>query len=111
MSLNHETINGTTVIKLHGEFDAAASDSAKADLESLLNNNSSSCIVLDLADVSFIDSTGMGLIIYAFKRLQSSGMDFRVSGAHGQPLELFKLLRVDRVIQLFPDVEQALPSA
>lgn len=110
MSLNHETVNGATVIQLHGEFDAAASDSVKADLESLLDNNCS-CIVLDLADVSFIDSTGMGLIIYAYKRLQSSGMDFRVSGVHGQPLELFKLLRVDRVIQLFPDVEHALPTA
>lgn len=110
MSLEHENINDTVVVKLHGEFDAAASDTVKSDFESLLGN-ASQCMVLDLSDVNFIDSTGMGLIIYAFKRLQSGGKDFRVSGAKGQPLELFKLLRVDRVIQLFPDVDQAIPAA
>lgn len=107
MGLEHQTINDTIVVKLRGEFDASASDAVKSDFESLLGDQCN-CMVLDLSDVNFIDSTGMGLIIYAFKRLQSGGKDFRVCGAQGQPLELFKLLRVDRVIRLFPDVKLAL---
>lgn len=110
MSLEHEKINGAIVVRLRGEFDAAASDAVKSDFEALLGDDHP-CMVLDLSDVNFIDSTGMGLIIYAFKRLQSGGKDFRVCGAKGQPLELFKLLRVDRVIQIFPDLDQAIPAS
>ncbi len=110
MSLEHETINESIVVRLHGEFDAAASDAVRSELESLVNTASSN-IVFDLSDVTFIDSTGMGLIIYAFKRSQSSGGEFRVSGLRGQPLELFKLLRVDRVIKLFPNTAEAVSLA
>jgi anti-sigma B factor antagonist len=106
MSLEHETINDCIVVRLHGEFDAAASDAIRSELESLVNTTTGN-IIFDLSDVSFIDSTGMGLIIYAFKRRQSAGGEFRVSGAQGQPLELFKLLRVDRVIKLFATTEEA----
>lgn len=106
MSLDQKNVNGATVIRLEGEFDAAASDSVREEFENLASKPPGP-IVLDLSAVSFIDSTGMGLIIYVFKRLQSVGKGFSVCGAHGQPLELFKLLRVDRVIRMFPDVSLA----
>ena len=109
MSIAHETVNGVTVIHLYGEFDAPASEKVRVEFEELVSK-AAGHVVLDLSGVSFIDSTGMGLIIYAFKRRQAAGGEFRVSGAGGQPLELFKLLRVDRVIKLFPDLAGATAS-
>jgi anti-sigma B factor antagonist len=106
MSLEFATVNDMTVVKLRGEFDAAAADLVRDEMEALVSSGDRR-LVLDLTDVSFVDSTGMGLIIYAFKRLQSGGGDFRVAGATGQPRELFKLLRVDRVMRLFPDISSA----
>jgi anti-sigma B factor antagonist len=65
--------------------------------------------VLDLSEVKFIDSTGLGAILSVLKRIGKSG-DILVTGASDTVGSMFKLTRMDRVFQMFPTVDEALSA-
>jgi anti-sigma B factor antagonist len=64
-------------------------------------------LVIDLAQVSYIDSTGIGIIAYCFGKISQKGAQAAVAGARGLVMEVFKLTRLDTVIHFFPDAASA----
>ncbi|HWF08433.1 MAG TPA: STAS domain-containing protein [Bryobacteraceae bacterium] len=64
-------------------------------------------IVFDLSQVSYIDSTGIGIIAYCFGKASQKGAQAAVAGAAGLVLDVFRLTRLDSVIRFFPDVAAA----
>src|SRR5665213_1332028 len=67
-------------------------------------------IVIDLANVDYLDSTGIGIIAYCFGKITQAGAESRVSGARGLVMDLFRITRLDSVIQFFPDAASACES-
>lgn len=67
-------------------------------------------IVIDLANVTYIDSTGIGIIAFAFGKISKAGGLAHVSGAQGLVLEIFRITRLDSIIKFFPDAEAACAS-
>ncbi|HYD98307.1 MAG TPA: STAS domain-containing protein [Alphaproteobacteria bacterium] len=64
-------------------------------------------LVLDLQHVEFVDSSGLGAIVSALKRL-GPGRDLAIAGARPAVRKLFQLTRMDRVFALHDDVAAAL---
>lgn len=60
-------------------------------------------VVVDLSLTEFIDSSGIGAIIYLFKRLKSQQRVLQLYGVHGQPRRILTMLRVDRAIPFVGD--------
>ena len=90
--------NGDLIIRAKGEFDALASEKARSELEEISNDKTLINVIFDLTDVTFIDSSGIGAIVFLYKRLISSNCTFHLSGVQGQPRELFELLRINKAI-------------
>lgn len=63
-------------------------------------------LVLDLSQVDFIDSSGLGALVSCLKRLGPRG-SLAVAGATGAVSRLFSLTRMDRVFALHPNVDTA----
>ena len=55
-------------------------------------------MVIDLSQVAYIDSTGIGIIAYCFGKISQKGAQAAVAGAKGLVMEVFKLTRLDSVI-------------
>jgi anti-sigma B factor antagonist len=66
-------------------------------------------LVLDLSQVEFIDSSGLGAIVASLKMLGGTG-SLRLCGIRETILSLFKLTRMDRVFPIFATQEEALAS-
>ena len=66
-------------------------------------------IILDLSAIDFIDSSGLGAIVAAFKLLQAEG-ELLLCGASSNVQQLFKLTRMDRVFVLYPNVDDAIKA-
>jgi anti-sigma B factor antagonist len=64
-------------------------------------------IVLDLKNVTFMDSSALGALIGAIKKMGPLGT-LALAGASGPVLQLLKLTRMDKVFQLFPSATAAL---
>jgi anti-sigma B factor antagonist len=98
---------GITVIELGGRITLGReSGRIEAAVLKVLNEGAQK-LVFDLSKVTYIDSTGIGVIAYCFGKISQKGMHAAVSGAQGLVLEVFKLTRLDSVIAFFPDVASA----
>src|SRR5207249_3744529 len=85
-----------TVLALQGVLDATSVAGVRVVLEQLVVEGKPR-VVIDVANLRLIDSTGVGAIVSAFKRLRAEGRQLFVRGARGQPLTILRLLRLDRI--------------
>jgi anti-sigma B factor antagonist len=86
----------TTTVALTGEVDVLTVDQVRAALEEALAGRPRE-IVVDMSGLTFIDSTGLGALIFGFQRARDAGVRFRLahpSRAVHQILVLSGLLEV-----------------
>lgn len=83
---------------LRGAFDAEAAANLRSDLEALANGDVP--VELDMTEVDFLDSSGVGAIVFLYKRLLTRKLGLTLVGANGQPARLLEFLRVPRVIPM-----------
>ncbi len=97
--LNTQVKNDVITIHLPEEFDGFSVDKAREQLDSIaldIHHN----VVLDFADTQFIDSSGVGAIVFLFKRITKSGRTLHLIHVEGQPHKLLSMLHVDRTISV-----------
>lgn len=92
--------SGDLILSLSGEMDAHGCNQIKPMLEELVATVQTKNVLLDLNKVEFIDSSGIGAIVYLFKRLKAQHQSLVIRGVHGQPKELMELLRVGSAIPI-----------
>lgn len=86
-------------------LDASRAPSFKDEMARLIEGGASR-VVLDLGAVAFIDSSGLGAIVSALKRLGPRGA-LAVAGASPAVERLFRLTRMDRVFAMHATVDEA----
>jgi len=80
------------------------------DVEDMLNNGDR-IILIDLENVSFIDSSGLGGLVNAFKSTRSAGGRFILCSVCKQARMLLEITGMDQVFEIFPtpsDVDKTL---
>jgi anti-sigma B factor antagonist len=106
MQLIHEIMAGVLVVKpLEKRLDASIAADFKGQMGAFLNEGHE-LIVLDLSEVDFMDSSGLGAIVSSLKMLGGKG-DLAIAGASPKVVSLFKLTRMDRVFLIFANKEDA----
>jgi anti-sigma B factor antagonist len=99
--------DGIAVLTLQGTLDASTSMGLKAEVVALAEAQQTR-VVVDLAQLTLIDSTGVGVLISLFKRTRAQGGLVLFAGLTGQPKEIFRLLRLDSSNDLTSSRDEAL---
>jgi anti-anti-sigma factor len=86
----------TTNYIVQGSLDAASVTTLKDDFEALAGQGKD--VILDMSNTDFLDSSGVGAIVFLYKRLTASGRRLELQGVDGQPLRLLEFLRVTSVV-------------
>jgi len=95
-NLSSDTENGALHIQINDSLDALAVGILRPKFDGLVQDQHN--VVIDIRNVNFNDSSGIGAIVFLFKRLRALGKSLSIIGAHGQPLEIMRHLRVDKTI-------------
>ena len=107
MQLVHEKTGKVIVVKpLENRMDATIAVDFKTQMRALISEGQE-LFVLDLSEVDFVDSSGLGAIVASLKMLEGKG-DMVIAGAGERVMSLFKLTRMDRVFEVFPTSDDAL---
>ncbi|NLD35723.1 MAG: STAS domain-containing protein [Desulfatiglans sp.] len=107
MDINEEIIDKVGVVKLTGRLDAASVKSFKDTVSSLVKKEICN-IVVDMKDVEFIDSSGLGSLVSCLRIVNNEGGDIRLSSLQNQIRALLELTRMHRVFQIFDDTDTAI---
>lgn len=100
--------NAQVVIPQGKRLDAATSTSLKSTLVDFINDGAIR-IVIDLTDVEFIDSSGLGAMISIFKTIGDEG-EMALCGINQTVMSIFRLTRLDRIFQIYPTTEDAVQA-
>ncbi|SDE44891.1 STAS domain-containing protein [Desulfuromonas thiophila] len=99
-----------TVLTVDEErLDAHNSNELKAQLLNLFEEGKVN-VIIDLAAVRFIDSSGLGALVSGFKNASSRNGGVKLCGLQTQVKSMFELTRLHRVFEIFPGVDEALAS-
>lgn len=63
-------------------------------------------VILDLSQVDFLDSSGLGALVAVLKEV-GSGRSFVLTGLTSNVEKVFRLTRMDSVFTIYPDVDTA----
>ena len=91
-----------TVLTLDGEIDLAAAPSVRASLAAIVQDELARDVVIDLRDVTFMDSTGVGALLSAYRHLKLQQRTLVL--AQPQPI-VARVLGITNVARLFPVVD------
>ncbi|HEX5947285.1 MAG TPA: STAS domain-containing protein [Acidimicrobiales bacterium] len=103
-------IAGWTVVNVWGELDVATSPTLRETLIRLVSEGSNR-LVLDLEGVDFLDSTGLGTIISALKRVRTHDGDLRLVCTRARIARLFEITGLDKAVPLLPSVDAAVAGS
>jgi anti-sigma B factor antagonist len=95
-----------TVVEVGGEVDVYTAPRLRERLVELVEAGARSVIV-DLSRVEFLDSTGLGVLVGALKRLRAAGGSLALVCGHERLLKIFRITALDRVFALYDTVEAA----
>lgn len=79
--------------------------------QSLVRSDAAPLLIVDVADMPYIDSAGIGCLVGAHVSRQNSGRKLIVVGATPRVLDALKATRVHELFTFAPDVEQARAQA
>jgi len=97
-----QPLDGSVVVRLHGELDMATSPALSRALSSALNGGGTP-VVVDLASLTFMDSTGIAVLLNACRLADESGGSFVVRSPSRAVLKAFRLTGVDSILSIEPD--------
>ncbi|GAB4281297.1 MAG: anti-sigma factor antagonist BldG [Coriobacteriia bacterium] len=98
---------GVCVVKVAGEIDVYTSPRLR---EHLVKTIDGGCfhVVVDLSGVGFMDSSGLGALVSALRRIKEKDGTIRLASPREPVMKVLSITGLDKVFPVFDDVEQAL---
>jgi len=95
---------GIPVLSFAGELDLTTVPQARDALVRMSATHPGQTVVVDLDGVTFLDSIGLGVLVGGLRRVRAAGGDLLLVCSTPRLLDVFALIHLDRVFEIFPNV-------
>jgi anti-sigma B factor antagonist len=102
-----QQIGDVTVVEMSGRLHLGNSLSYTENAINRMIDGGTRRLVIDLTALDYIDSSGLGMLIFCFGRMEQSGGRMRVTGASGSVARVFEIAHADRILQFDSDLATA----
>jgi anti-sigma B factor antagonist len=106
LSLSTRSVAGRRILEVGGEIDVYTAPQLRERLISLVDGGDRR-VVVDLGRVEFLDSTGLGVLVGALKRLRGVDGELSLVCPQERLLKIFRITGLDRVFTLYDSVDAA----
>ena len=93
-------------VVLRGELDAYHSIEFKEKMLETVKSDRE-WILIDMRELSYIDSAGLGALVSLLKHSSESSKELRIFGLRGNVKKIFELTKLNRVFKIFDTIEEA----
>lgn len=109
-------VSSMQVIEPSGVLDSSMGSQVRETVSAMLKEGVSA-ILVDLGQVTFVDSSGLGALVSCLKLARSANRQLAICALNDQVKMLLELTSMDRVFKIFPDrtafeeaISQQLPT-
>lgn len=112
MSLQIEFEHGrkALIVRLKGELDHHTAEAVKSRMEEAIESGSCRNIVLSMKDLTFMDSSGLGVILGRYKQISAKGGKMVVCGLNPPVHRLFEMSGLFKILSVQENERQAVAS-
>lgn len=107
MSFHVHRNEAATVVEVHGQLVVGNRRELRQHVLEALEGGARK-FVIDFAATSYIDSSGLGVLVHLSKKIREQGGDIRIANLNEDLKSLFELTRLDTVFQIAESREAAL---
>ncbi|MEI6314468.1 MAG: STAS domain-containing protein [Syntrophus sp. (in: bacteria)] len=109
MNINHIMIDDIGIVTVRGNMSADAIEKTRGEIESLVAKDGQK-LILDMEGVAFIDSAGIGAVVYLVKKCRHSGGAVKIANVQGMVKDVFRMAGLDKALDIYPSVDLALKN-
>lgn len=109
VSVTSRRVGDRTVVQVAGEIDVYTAPALREELAAQQEVGPVH-LVVDLTDVPFMDSTGLGVLVGALKRARTTGGDLRLVIDQEKVLKVFRITALTQVFQIHETLDEALAA-
>ncbi len=106
LSVSSSEQGGVTVVHVGGEIDVYTAPLLREALDKQVAAGRTD-IVVDLENVTFMDSTGLGVLVGRLKLVRGQNGSLRIVSAQDRILKVFKITGLDKVFHIYDSVTAA----
>lgn len=108
MELETNIEGQTLLVYLKGDLDLNVADKLREELDKKIEETNALNLLLDLSKVTFIDSSGLGVILGRYKRISNSGGKVILTGARPHVRNVLALSGLLRIMEEYTSADEAL---
>jgi len=109
MPLTAENVGDVAIVTIPGKsLDSGNSRDFKAEIAPIVAAHRK--LVFDLAELTFVDSSGLGAILSCLRKANADGGDLKLCGLSKPVRALFELVRMHRIFEILNTREEAIRS-
>ena len=101
---------GVTILDLNGRIVAGEESAEFREKMRALTASGASRVVLNLKEVDYVDSTGLGTLVTCFSTMRRSGGVAKLLSPNRRNIELLVMTKLDTVFEVFDDEQEAVNS-
>lgn len=111
MHLHFKQKNKTILIMVSGEIDHHTSKELRRQTESAMSEMGGRNLIFDFTNVTFMDSSGIGMLIGRYKQLQSMQGRIAIICKEEKVIEIIRLSGLTKLFPIFDSLEEAVSYA
>ncbi|NPV26257.1 MAG: anti-sigma F factor antagonist [Firmicutes bacterium] len=108
MRLEMNQTRDTLIVRAHGEMDLAVADQLRTEIDRRLDETPVRNLIIELANVSFMDSSGLGVLLGRYKRISRGGGKMALIRPQPQVRRVLELSGITRIIGIYESDIEAL---
>jgi anti-sigma B factor antagonist len=109
LDIGTSVVDGRTVVQVVGEIDVYTAPQLRERLDAEIDAGRYD-VVVDLSGVTFMDSTGLGVLVGRLKQIRLNDGSMRLVCAHDRVLKVFVITGLDKVFAIYPTVGEAVAA-
>lgn len=111
MHLDFENKSDRLIVHLVGELDHHSAEEVRVKIDDRLDrNNNINKLIMDFSEVTFMDSSGVGVVIGRYKKLSSRNGIVSVTNVRESINRVFELSGMYKIVKLYSTVDDAVSS-
>ncbi|WP_297517558.1 anti-sigma F factor antagonist [uncultured Clostridium sp.] len=110
MYLDFKSKGNLLVVELSGELDHHSAQEVRVKVDDRLDRFNVKKLIFDFSEVTFMDSSGIGVIIGRYKKLSVREGRVVIAGVSGSIKRIFDLSGIFKVIKVYSSVDEALKN-
>lgn len=110
MHVNFEVRNSILVAFLNGELDHHSAEEVRTKMDDRLDRENSEGLIMDFSGVTFMDSSGIGVVIGRYRKMDSKGKKICIINAKDRVNKIFDISGVYKLITHYDSLDDAICS-